>query len=292
VTISVYDIGSSSGSSGGSGTSGGSTGKTYTTEELKKVTWADGKPEEIIAVIQAIDAGTLQVDDLTGWDVGDERTVTLPAMEAGVVDESHEEQDIVVVIMDKTDAAATKTLESDSSNHASFIIGLKNCLNETGVMHTGDSSYTWGTTARRQWCNDTFYKAMLSAFGAKKSDNFFKKVANVTGVYSKPTTLDTVYDYFALPSVVEVEGASTSANVTSAELNSSSLAQFTWYQQGNYSKTINGEVTDATTSKALAWWERSPDRVSSGRFLCLMNSVTQSYGTPQSTQGIAPFGCL
>lgn len=54
---------------------------------VQTVSWADGTDEQIAAMIQAADEGEINLADY--WNVGDERTVQLSAMEATGVGESH-----------------------------------------------------------------------------------------------------------------------------------------------------------------------------------------------------------
>ena len=61
------------------------------------VTWADGTDAEIVAMVNAADDGMINLADY--WSVGDERQVTLSAMEATGVGESHVEQTVTFVLM-------------------------------------------------------------------------------------------------------------------------------------------------------------------------------------------------
>ena len=119
------------------------------TGTVEIVTWADGTDEQIAAMVAAMDAGTLSIED-TGWAVGDERQVTLSAMEATGVGESHAEQTVTLVLMDSQHYTLTEaTAGGDTKDH--FVVGLKNCLNEAGYMNSSytNSGYFSSTTVNR-----------------------------------------------------------------------------------------------------------------------------------------------
>jgi hypothetical protein len=270
-----------------------------TTSALKKVQWSSGSNKQIVAVIKAIDAGYIDADDLTGWDVGAERSITLTKMEAAYdftdTDgtnytgsmESHAEQTATLVIMDTpgSDACKTKTWKDGTTDKAaSFIVGLKNSLKEGGYQMDSGVTYpgTWVTTGRRAWCNSTFYQAMLSAFDVTESDNFFKKVTNVTGTYSADDTTNggtnsTTYDYFALPAACEVFASSSICTANE----SASVARFSWYAAGNTGKTFGDDGT------SYQYNTRSPSRSKLGSW-----SIAGSGGKASDGYGISPFGCI
>ena len=64
---------------------------------IKIVTWAGGTDEEIVKMVAAADAGLINLSDY--WVVGDTRTVQLSAMSATGVGESHEAQEVDLVLM-------------------------------------------------------------------------------------------------------------------------------------------------------------------------------------------------
>ena len=79
-------------------------GKTYTTSQAitvkmyEIVTWAAGTDEQIVRMVAAADRGEINLADY--WAVGDERQVTLSAMDATEeASESHAEQTVTLVLM-------------------------------------------------------------------------------------------------------------------------------------------------------------------------------------------------
>ena len=70
--------------------------------------------------------------------------------------EAHEAQDIVLVLMDKDVYDL-----SDGSGKCAAVVGMKDCLNESGVMNsTPTSTGGWKDSERRQWENNDFVNAL------------------------------------------------------------------------------------------------------------------------------------
>jgi hypothetical protein len=107
------------------------------------VTWGGGTDEQIQAMVQAADNGEIDLTDY--WSVGDERQVTLSAMEATGVGESHVEQTVTLVLMNVGGKELANATASGRTT-CSFIVGQKGCLAETGYMNSsgGNSGTTTG----------------------------------------------------------------------------------------------------------------------------------------------------
>lgn len=244
------------------------TATTSVTVTVKTVTWASGTDTEIANMVEAADAGIISLSDY--WTVGDSRSVSLSAMPAKGVGESHSAQTADFVLMNK----GGKTLASGST--CSFVVGMKNCLATTGYMNSSDTnSGGWNSCKRRTWCNSVFYNAIPSTLRP-----IFKQFENVTASGTSTSTT-TSTDYFALPSEKEVFGSVTYANSTAESSNS----QFAWYKtSSNRVKGVNGS--------AHYWWERSPCSGDSNRFCSVTSGGSATAGSASGTRGISPFGCI
>lgn len=244
------------------------TATTSVTVTVKTVTWASGTDTEIANMVEAADEGIISLSDY--WTVGDSRSVSLSAMPAKGVGESHSAQTADFVLMNK----GGKTLASGST--CSFVVGMKNCLATTGYMNSSDTnSGGWNSCKRRTWCNSVFYDAIPSTLRP-----IFKQFENVTASGTSTSTT-TSTDYFALPSEKEVFGSVTYANSTAESSNS----QFAWYKtSSNRVKKVNGSATH--------WWERSPSSGSSGIFCRVISDGSAYINSASSTNGISPFGCI
>lgn len=229
------------------------------------VPWATGTDAQIAAMIAALDDGRITIQD-TGWQIGDERTVSLAAMEATGVGESHEAQEVTLVLMD----SQHYDLVGGGKDH--FVVGLKNCLNEKGYMNSTDTAAgSWESSARRTWCNNVFKNAIPATLR-----NCFKQFEVITCTEWDGTTNTTSNDYFALFAEKEVFGERTHSN----EIEAAALTQVAYYAtEADRIKTVNGE--------ADYWWERPPIVGPQGEGLgfCLV-------GGASGARGLAPFGCI
>ena len=254
----------------------------YGKPPLKIVTWADGTDAEIVAMVNAADNGEINLADY--WAVGDERQVTLSAMAATGVDETHAEQTVTFVLMNsggKTLANAT----SSGRSVCSFIVGMKNALVEDGAMNSANTAVGgWDACPRRTWCNEVFRNAIPSTLRGIFKQHL-NKTANGTG-----TSVVTSTDYFALPAEKEVFGQNRKANSTAE----SSLTQFEYYATAaNILKRIGDTV--------VAWSLRSPS-ISLDTFFCNANyDYIESNGTYVPEPGeyyaffnysLSPFGVI
>ena len=242
---------------------------------VKIVTWADGTDAEIVAMVNAADKGQINLADY--WHVGDERQVTLSAMAATGVGESHVEQTVTFVLMNaggKTLANATLSGRTDCS----FIVGMKNGLVEKGYMNSSDTnSGGWETCARRTWCNSVFRNAIPEALR-----DIFKQHLNITANGSSTTTA-TSTDYFALPAEKEVFGSTNYASAIAEE----SLTQFEYYKtSSNRVKKAGDGGSDST------WWERSPRSGGSSSFCRVIVSGEQHAYSASKAHFLAPFGVI
>ena len=247
----------------------------YGKPPVKTVTWADGTDAEIVAMVNAADNGEINLADY--WAVGDERQVTLSAMSATGVGESHAQQTVTFVLMNaggKTLANATPSGRSECS----FIVGMKNGLAKKGYMNSiDDNTGGWEACARRTWCNDVFRNAIPSTLR-----DIFKQHLNVTANGSSSTTV-TSTDYFALPSEKEVFGSVKYANSTAE----ASLTQFEYYKT-----SVNRIKKTGDSGSAVSWWERSPR---SGDSICFcMGSYEGNADYLMASQKflLSPFGVI
>ena len=239
------------------------------------VTWAGGTDEEIVKMVQLADAGTINLADY--WAVGDERQVTLSAMEAIGVGESHVEQTVTFVLMN----AGGKTLANATASgrtECNFIVGMKNGLAEKGYMNSSKTnSGGWEACARRTWCNSVFRNAIPEALR-----DIFKQHLNITADGSSTTTV-TSTDYFALPAEKEVFGYLNYANTT-AEAN---LTQFEYYT------TKSNRIKQAGDGGSVTrWWERSPRSTKSDAFCRVHTDGSADYTYASLAFLLAPFGVI
>ena len=252
------------------------TSKTIAVEAsfLVFVTWANGTDKQLATMLEAHYAGEINIYDY--WSVGDERTVSLSAMTKGAVGETHVAQNVTMVLMN----AGGKTLANGKT--CAFVVGQKNFLangtsGEDGYMNNSASNNGgWKSSARRTWCNETYYNAIASGFKALLKQ-FINKSG--TGRGSSSGTEDTT-DWTALPAEVEVFGITTYSV-------SGEGSQFKYYET-----SANRIKKAGDSGSANRWWERSPYSGNSSGF-CLVYSNGRANGSDASNaRGLAPFGCI
>lgn len=245
------------------------------------VTWADGTDAEIAAMLEAHYRGIIDVTAI--WNVGDERVVSLSAMEATGVGESHVAQDVKMVLMN----VGGKTLVTpiNGKTECAFIVGQKDLLTgqnvaEAGYMNSTDTSIGgWDVCARRTWCNSVYKNALPSTLVG-----IFKEHQNITAYSGLSATPITSNDYFALPSEKELYGSTTYANATVE----SSNAQFEYY------KTPSNRIKRRYGDYATWYWQRSPANYNSENkyFCCVNGSGDAVIGNAIGNNNISPFGVI
>lgn len=277
--------------------SGNTVLSSITIPTVKIVPFSSGTDGEIAAMITAADRGEIDLYSDAGWRVGDERQITLSAMDAtgnydGVswtVGESHVEQTVTLVLMDGGTTSETEDTFMGSAassyrlvenvynkdgtkrTNPAFIVGMKGVLAETGYMNsTRTTSGSWESCARRNWCNGAFRQSIPYLLRPA-----FKKFNTITADASGSTTNQTTQDYFALAA----ERETSSYRVKSTETEYNALKQFAFYVDINNAK------------KGVDWFERTP--ANSTGYACV-----NKWGSPNSDHyaddnyGISPFGCI
>ena len=256
------------------------TASTTVTVSVKIVTWSGGTDAQIVAMIQAADAGQINLTDY--WTVGDERKVSLSAMAATGVGESHAAQEVTIVLMDSTCTGfALASATSGGKTKPSFIVGLKNSLAEAGYMNSTKSNTNgWSGCARRTWCNDVFRAAIPSTLRG-----IFKqfKWKQGKGGDASSGLLETS-DYFGLPPEKAIFGKVVYAQSDEADL----YAQWKWYQTASNCVKKLGD----TGSAKYYWWECSPRSGNLYHFCYVSSYSTADKSNASNTNGLAPFGCI
>ena len=233
-------------------------------------------------MVNAADNGEINLSDY--WHVGDERQVTLSAMAATGVNETHAEQTVTFVLMNsggKTLANAT----ASGRTECSFIVGMKNVLAKKGAMNSANTAAGgWDTCPRRTWCNEVFRNAIPESLR-----EIFKEHFNTTGNTTGSTTVIST-DYFALPAEKEVFGRNKKANSTAE----SSLTQFEYYATA-------ANILKRKGDNVVVWSLRSPSS-SLDTYYCNANyDYIESDGTYLPIPGeyyaffdysLSPFGVI
>jgi hypothetical protein len=233
------------------------------------VSWSTGTDAEIKGMVDAYYAGRFTLEDIKSvWSIGDERTISLSAMAATGVSESHRAQDVVVVILDFDHDTLTTPINGKTK--ALVSVQMKDCLRGANVSDTGGSSNTengymnststnaggWTNSARRTWCNNVFYNALPSEHKA-----IVKQVNKLTSAGDQSSIINTDADYCWFPSVIEIKGTSTGSVAGEG-------SQYSYYTTAANRYKLPKWDADYSTLAARCWL-RSPYDVDSARF-CLI----------------------
>lgn len=265
--------------------------------DYSTITWADGTDEEIRAMVAAADRGEIDLTDY--WHVGDERTISLSAMNATGVGESHIAQNVTMVLVDKNNQNYTYvTTPASGRTYPYFIVQQKNGLSngtsndENGYINsTGTSSGSWNGCARRTWCNSVYRMAIPSTIR-----DIFHQVKVKTAETYNGTTIQQSDDYFFLPAAAEVfKGDPTYGQGGSAGAQTaySNLTEFNALSRWEYYTTIANRIKKQGDSGAAnRWWGRSPNWKYTNSFCCVESAGDAESFNTQNTFLIAPAGCI
>ena len=282
---------------------------------IKAVGFGGGTDAEIAAIIDAYYAGTLTLAQIKSvWQIGDCRAVSLSAMSATGVGESHRAQTVSVQIIDfvhddlvtpingKTKALIT-VQQKDCLMSANAEAGTTYGENDTekGSMNSSNVNNTgWNTSARRSWCNSVYYNALPSTIKSEVKE--VKKSTASTGNTSSPTWYVN-HDKCFLLSELEIFGdkkysAETGIDTAHIDVDANNTP-ITMPAGGIKYSYFNGDVIQRikfpkwnSTSKSAYWFERSPS-ITNGQLFCAVY-ISGGYADTNAGdgRGIAPAFCL
>ena len=238
---------------------------------LTIVTFSDGTDEEILAMVQAHYDDKIKLSDY--WAIGDTRTVTLSAMSATYVGESHSSQDVQLTIIDFDHDDLVTPINGKTK--AAISVQLKNCLNTKGYMNSSNTnSGGWEESARRKWCNDIFYNAIPSILR-----NGIKQVIKKNYKVYNSNNITTTSDYCFLLSETEIFGEK------KYSIDSTEGTQYEYY------KTSSNRIKQVSGSNYY-WWERSPYGDDAVKFCSVDGDGSANYSRASATRGLAPCLCI
>ena len=258
---------------------------------LKIVTFADGTDEEIAKMIQAHYDNKINLSDY--WAVGDTRSVSLSAMSATGVGESHRAQTVQFVIGDfehddlatpingHTKAAVT-LLQKDCLMDATSASNVNNGSNDTekGYMNsTGTNAGGWKNCARRAWCNNVFFASLPSTW--QSMVKIVNKKSSTGGGSSSGTEITA--DKIFLAAEIEIFGSRTYSVDGEG-------TQYQYYKNATANRYKMPKWGSSNVSNF--YWERSPDRGSKNRFCFVGSGGSTNIYDAGAARGIAPHLCI
>lgn len=258
--------------------------------ELKIVTFAGGTDAEIAKMIQAHYNDKINIADY--WAVGDTRSVSLSAMSATGVGESHRAQTVQFVIGDfehddletpingHTKAAVT-LLQKDCLMDATSASNQNNGSNDTerGYMNSTNTNVGgWKSCARRTWCNNVYFSALPSAW-----QSMVKTVNKKVSVGNNSSTIETVQDKIFLAAEIEIFNSTTYSFAGEG-------TQYTYYKNATANRCKMPKWNSSSVSHI--YWERSPCSGYSARFCIVFNGGGADIDFASSANGVAPCLCI
>lgn len=250
---------------------------------------------DLAKMLDAYYNGDITIDDIkTKNSVGDTRSVSLSAMSATGVGESHRAQTVEFVIGDfEHDDLATSInghtksamtlLQKDCLMDATSASNLNNGAYDTekGYMNNSKTnSGGWKSCARRIWCNNVYYNALPSTIQSLvKTVN---KKSSTGGGSSSGT--ETTADKIFLASEIEVHGTTTYSV-------SGEGSQYQYYKNSTSNKYKNPKWS-SSNCVTQAWWHRSPSTTESTAFLVVDSGGVLFPHYSDYGRGIAPCLCI
>ena len=258
---------------------------------LKIVTFSGGTDEEIAKMIQAHYNNKINIADY--WAVGDTRSVSLSAMSATGVGESHRAQTVQFVIGDfnhddlatpingHSKAAVTllqKDCLMDAANASNPVNGESNT--ENGYMNSSNTNVGgWKNCARRTWCNNVFFAALPSAW-----QSMVKTVNKKSGIGNGSSSgTEVTEDKIFLASEIEIFGSKKHSVDGEG-------AQYQYYKIAS----INRHKIPKWNSNSASniYWERSTDSGDATNFCGVYAAGIAGAGGAGNAFGIAPCLCI
>lgn len=307
VTFRVPDIGEYT-------ISGTANGKAYSTTATvtslstpKNVELRTGAPmysfetatdAQLAAMLKSYYDGSYNAADIatlksTYMPIGAKRSISLSAMSATGVSESHhaDNYDVVIIGHEHDDLKTTSsggktkallTLQLDrilykNTTDATYSSDYPSVADEGGYMNSTNTTVGgWTNCARRSWCNDVFLNALPSAI-----KSLVKTVNKLTSAGNKSTTIETTEDNVFLLSEIEVFGAVTN----------SKAGEGSQYKYFTVASNIRKKPSYKTFVSAY-WWERSPSG-STVTYFCDVNNNGDAHNAYANYgAGLAPAFCI
>ena len=241
----------------------------------------------------AYDATDIATLKSTYMPIGAKRSISLSAMSATGVSESHHADSYQFTIIGhehdnlKTTSSGGKTkalltLQTDrilykNTTDATYSSNYPSVADEGGYMEPTNTNVNgWKNCPRRTWCNDVFLAALPAAI-----KSLVKTVNKLTSAGNQSATIDTTEDDVFLLSEIEIFGTVTNSKAGEG-------SQYEYYQTAS-----NICKKPSYTSYASAyWWERSPYASSAAYFCYVSENGATNYTDASLALGLAPAFCI
>lgn len=232
-------------------------------EGIDIVSFEWGSDEQLGAMIDAAQEGTIDLQQDAGWKIGDMRKIRISSFTAGGV--THAAQYIDIVIASFSDYNECGCVLQFDFREA-LATGQRMNPTNTNVGGYGASEMKTTTLPALAEALPVWLKNRLKTFDV------------LTSAGNNSATIETVSgNKLALRSEVEIFGTTTYSKAGEG-------SQIPYYASGNRVKTTGYSGSSGN------WWERSPS--GSTYFCCVTSGGIAGNYLATNTYGLAPFGCI
>lgn len=228
------------------------------------VPWATGTDAEVGDMIDAAQAGTIDLQQDGGWAVGDVRTIPVSAFSVGGVNQNAQNIDIVISSFDE-------------------YMGCGNVM-QFDFKCALTAPYKMNNSSANDYENSTMKTLILPALANALPSWLASRLIEFSVLVTAgnaSTTVNTVTgNKLALRSEIEIFGTNTYS------------IQGEGSQIGYYATSDNRMKKRGRTGSNDAWWQRSPYYNNYMSYCDTTSRGAQNFHGATSTSGTAPFGCL
>ena len=241
----------------------------------------------------AYDATDIALLKSTYMPIGAKRSISLSAMAATGVSESHHADSYQFTIIGhehdnlKTASSGGKTkalltLQTDrilykNTTDATYSSNYPAVADEGGYMEPTNTNVNgWKNCPRRTWCNDVFLNALPTAI-----KSLVKTVNKLTSAGNQSTTIETTEDDAFLLSEIEIFGA----------VSYSKAGEGNQYEYFTTASNIQKKPSYQSYVSAY-WWERSPYGSNATDFCLVHVNGTADISLASLALGLAPAFCI
>ena len=234
---------------------------------VELVSWTYGSDEQIAAMIDAAQAGTIDLQADAGWSVGDVRTINISAFTGGN-NVAHAAQKIDIAISSFSDYNECGCVMQFDFVQSLAATQRMNATNTNAGGYAATEMYTTTLPALVE-ALPTWLKERLITFNVLASAG------------SQSATISTIgNNKLALRSEVEIFGT-----VSNSKAGEGSQIPY-------YTAAANRIKTTGWSGSASNWWERSPNGSTSNSFCYVSNNGSAGSNSASNANGVAPFGCI
>lgn len=232
---------------------------------------------QLVALVEAADAGEIDLYEDAGWRVGDERIIQL---NDNIKSINNYSTSAVLVLMNKGGYSLTNPTPSGRTT-CSFVVGVKYGVGQ--ATYSDVETDSWKDSTLRSLLNTTFKNSIPSTL-----INMFKSVKVITAKSCSSSEYETTNDYFFVPAVKEISGRACYSNTVEAN----ALSQYTFFVD-----SANRQLKDSYPAMKYNayWWTRSPGKKDSQTGFCSIIPSGSDLTNPisrTSLRFLRPIGCI